>query len=694
MNDKFEKVDPALLERKRIASWWLRFEDLNWPNPDAHDRIKRRAEAMAKSNSTTAMIFGTHFRWDFLPYFTILHDYLATVAEELGKYGLELYDHHSVNLVHRYGTKEEMRHVILHSGPHLPFSPSWEAAATWEYNGSRLNDWRMINVETRKPLWYPQYAAEGFCIRNPEYKDAYKSYLTRLISETGIKGISADDPMHFMHYRSCACPHCLAEFKKRTGLDLPPVTDLNFWGNWENEAWKEWIDMRFDGAIEFWEHIKSAFPKDFRVTTCGANSAAAKANSNASDARCFLAGCNYVNLEMSGNTPPYKHDPLTWNTPVSSRLITSSHHRAAAKEKGVRCFATGFAFVEETANMVWAVNKMLDSDAWISTLKDRLGLPEHILKTLPNESDIVGKAFGFEKENQELFCGEHVGQLAVYFSYETRKHSYFGNLEKGYYKDYSTTLRTLFSKGLSAHTVFDFPADTTDYPVILLPSAMLMTSKEIEALDLYVKNGGVVIANGPCGYPVCKNSWKLPLRPTLKSPADFFNQNPNTPGATGAWTINNTVEPSNEPNEWKCVAERVFYNPHRISDNEIADGLLELVDRFIKPMPVKAISTEGYLVTMFESSEAITVHLLAEDYDTDIDHELDDMRFHRSRVNFINKVEPIGIAEELSFESSTSPKVYTPFNEGETKVVKNDGIVTLRLPEKTAYAILRFEKQS
>ena len=87
---------------KRLINWWLTWEDLNWPNIDISEKIKRRAEKAAEANVTTAVLFGAHFRWDYLPYFTILHDYLATVAEELGKYGIELIDHHSVNLIHRY----------------------------------------------------------------------------------------------------------------------------------------------------------------------------------------------------------------------------------------------------------------------------------------------------------------------------------------------------------------------------------------------------------------------------------------------------------------------------------------------------------------------------------------------------------------------------------------------------------------
>ena len=74
------------MDKRRFTNWWIHWEDLHWPNPDSRDAIKRKAEKYAQANITSAIIFGCHFRWDYLPFFTILHDYLATVAEELGKY--------------------------------------------------------------------------------------------------------------------------------------------------------------------------------------------------------------------------------------------------------------------------------------------------------------------------------------------------------------------------------------------------------------------------------------------------------------------------------------------------------------------------------------------------------------------------------------------------------------------------------
>ena len=201
-------------ESHRIATWWYHLPDLQWPDPDNLDKVRRRAYAYAEANVSAAMLFGAHFRWDWLPFFPLLHDYIATVAEELHNYGIKLFDHHSVCLVHRYTTRAEMRHVMEDSQPHLPLSPTFEAAADWTWRGKKLNDWRMIDVSTRKPLWHPQYTAEGFCPRNPEYAQAYREYVAYLISETGIDGLSADDGRRHPRTRLGRARLCLCDRRR------------------------------------------------------------------------------------------------------------------------------------------------------------------------------------------------------------------------------------------------------------------------------------------------------------------------------------------------------------------------------------------------------------------------------------------------------------------------------------------------
>lgn len=673
-----------------MATWWMHWSDLQWPDADNMDKIKARAEGFAKAGVSAAMLFGAHFRWDYLPVFPLLHDYIATVAQELHSYGIKLFDHHSVSLVHRYNTREEMRRVMVDSGPHLPFSPTFEAAKTWQYKGKYLNDWRMLDVKTGMPLWFPQYTAEGFCHRNPEFRLAYQDYAKYLISETGIDGLSADDAMYFMEYNACGCEHCRQELQRRAGIDLPPVEDRSFWGNWDNPAWHHWLDLRFDASGEFYEQLRSVLPENFMLTGCGVNSASASSLMSATDARTFLRGWNYVNMEMSGNTPPYKHDKLTTNTPVADRLVNASHHQAAARECGTGAFCTGFAHSTKQANVVWSVSKMLGADAWIGTLKARLGLPWHILNTLPGEQDIVGEAFCFEKEHPELFSGEPVGQLGVYFSYETRNHTFYGNLSRGYYQDYSDILRLLFQKSISPHTVFAFPEDSQTIPLILLAGVARMTPAETAAMDRYLAAGGKVIVLGPTPIKGCRHSWTLPNRLEVE-PEEFFITVPDGIHlCPPEWFKNTQVEAPDDPPVWQQVREGLFYHPLRPRDMD-RDSLLELVERFIRPMPVKVVRSKGYLSTMLRDETGITLQFVAEDYDVDIDHQLDEMRVHRSRVNLLTDIAPAGVDGVLCLQTEKIPTVYTPFNKKAVRTTMENGNCTITVPADCSYVLLRFD---
>ena len=340
-----------------------------------------------------------------------------------------------------------------------------------------------------------------------------------------------------------------------------------------------------------------------------------------------------------------------------------------------------------------AVNKALDTDCLFSTLKARLGLPDHMPKKLPEAPEVIAKAFTFEKEHSDLFGGRSLAQVGVFYSDKTRDHTFFGNIRKGYYRDYAHALRLFFGAGISADTLFLFPETPEQYAVVILPSALIMREEELDSMRRYLANVGHVLVCGPSCLPECDSAWVLPTMPKLNNPSDFFDTMANGVALKDAdWIVKTELTPSTEPNEWKAVAEGILYNPHRIGDGELEEAILELVCKYVAKPPVEILYSKGYWITMFETEDAVIAHFLAEDYDTDIDHELDQMRFHRSRVNYINKVELIGIDRTVRLCSDAKVEVYTPFCEESAEVQSNNGTHSITLPEKTSYAIMKFLK--
>jgi hypothetical protein len=476
--------------RYRAVSWWLTWEDLTWPNEALMDKIRRRADRCAASGVNCCIVFGAHFRWDFMPIWGRLHDELRFVADELHQRQIVLFDHHSSVLVHRPRNREESLNIWRRNRHHVPFYPSNETAATWEYNGSRMNDWRMLDVETGQPAYMPAYNAEQFCMNNPAFRDSYGRYVKQLVRETGIDGLMSDDGVFYADWRECKCQHCQERFHKKYGHRLPPVSDTSFWGNRRSEAFADWIEMRFETCGDHLAAVQKALPPGFPFLTCCSSSDGYAMPGFGMSYQDSIKSCNLIMLEMTGSTPSVKG---TWDGRLPSQLL----HLGIASDYHVPCLGLGYGFFPDTAFFVWALNKFLGSDCWFSSLKGRLNAPQTELDTLADDSELVEEGYRWEQSHPHLFTGELDTDVAVFFSRATR--DYYGQCPGDYTDDYQASCLELARMGVLYDVVTDIPQPGKTRRLVLSSAACLSAGERLR-LARFFEGGGTVIATGPAGH--------------------------------------------------------------------------------------------------------------------------------------------------------------------------------------------------
>ena len=473
----------------RAISWWLTWPDLMWPDPRVKERVRRRADEAAKNGVNMAVIFGTHFRWDFMPLWDRLHALFAFIAEELHARDIKLFDHHSSCLVHRPHDGHEMEEIFLKNRHHLPFYPGREAAAHYSFNGDHLNDWRMINLLTGAPDFIPVYTAEEFCMNHPGFRAGYAEYLKRLISACPIDGLMSDDAIFDHGWETCGCDWCRKKFRDGWGHEIAPIEDASFWGNRDSIAFRDYVRFRFASSSDFLRHVRASLPPDLPLMTCCSNSVGTYCTAVGMSYQDFARHSDYVLLEMCGTIPDKKG---RWDAQSASQAL----HMAIAREQGQPSIGLGYGFSEDSADFIWAVNRFLGSEPWFSTLKGRLDPIADHDPMLKDDAALVGHAYQWEQAHQDLLHGEPVADVAVFFSRSTRDSC--AQAEADYVDDYRATCTALLDDNIP-HVVVTRIPEVSECAILVMSSVIALSQEEATALQVYLESGGTVLATGPMG---------------------------------------------------------------------------------------------------------------------------------------------------------------------------------------------------
>lgn len=634
-------------ERYRAVSWWLTWEDFTWPNEALMDKIRRRADRCAESGVNCCMVFGAHFRWDFMPLWGRVHDLLRFTADELHQRKIALIDHHSSVLTHRPRNREEALNIWRRNRHHVPFYPSNETAATWMCDGAHMNDWRMLDVETGEPVYLPAYNAEQYCMNNPTFRGSYVRYVKRLLAETGIDGLMSDDGIFYADWRACSCKYCRERFERSYGHRLPPTTDTSFWGNRGNPAFGDWIQMRFETCAGFLIEIKKALPPGFPFLSCCSSSDGHNMPAYGMSYQDFIRACNLVMLEMTGSTPSIEG---TWGNRLPSQLL----HLGIAREHRAGCFGLGYGFFPDTAFFVWALNKFLGSDCWFSSLKGRLNATDAQLGKIADDSELVHEGYNWEKTHTALFTGEVDADTAVYFSRATR--DYFGQCPADYVNDYYASIQELTSAGVSFDVATSVPR-LTERRLLVLSSAACLSSEERQSLVRYMEGGGTVIATGPCGhYDERARAVAKPWLDTFGITAELTE-----PQRTGSYPPNKNLKPPVEiarcrvkqargPDGWitvKVGKGRFIWRPERMADAGVASSVCTLLQASAKSAVKIGGLPANWRIRQYRDGNRMLMHAIPAKVETALHPELRDQF---SRQHIIEKLRYAPLAGELTLE--------------------------------------------
>ncbi len=666
------KIQSENREHLRAISWWLTYDDFRWPDPDIADKIKRKADNMVRSGCNLAMLFGAHWRWDWLPVWTMLHDLIAAIADELHERGIRVMDHHSAVLAQRYHSVDDLRRIRLRHPHHISPAPTFEIGASWEFDGQKLDDWRMRDVRDGAVCIQSMYDTVEFCMNHPGFVEAYRKYVRKLFAETGIDGLQCDDGMFYSRFSSCGCTHCRTRFRDEYGFELPPADDAGFWGDWSNPAWRRWIDLRYRSAGDFLARVRTAMPAGAGLCTCLSGPIHVAGNATGQGPE-MIDQCNVLMLEMCKNMPDLDGNPTR---PMPSQL----YQLAKAAKRGLPVMSCGYGYTTATADVVWAFSKFLGADSWLSTNKGRLSLRFSDWDRLPDDTELPGRGYRYERDHRTLFDTCPEADVLVYFSEASRR--YYGGGANDYVRDYQEAIWKLFRAGYSVGAAAEIPAPGTA-AALMLSSAGAMSESEREAVAAFAAAGGKVLLTGPCGLldgtgaPTGQFTAQWGLHQQLSAqlrqqefPIDWFIAEPQR-------VLN--------PAQWTELSPNLFYHPGRMQDDSPPDVTA------ILGMP-PAVAPGWFLRRHRDRAGNLLIHGFAAEFDLGFAAAVEALRIPEAPWSnrIIDRVAPRNTARRLEFRlTDARVELFTPLNAQPGSVRSRSGAVEINLPEECFYFIVK-----
>ena len=320
------------------------------------------------------------------------------------------------------------------------------------------------------------------------YNSGYLHVMKDIVAEQlsyGIVGFHIDMlDQGFGPPYGCWCEHCQKTFKAEYGCAMPKGVTWD--GDWDRMLeFRYATSKRFEKAL--YEHIKKLNPK---VTV--------DYNYHGNPPFSWEVGQRPV--QHAGNSDFVTGETGVWGFSALTVGLNAEFYRAAtpdlpfqiAMQRGVRMYHD--QTTRPLNDIRWELLTLLSHGAFV-TIVDKTGFDGWLD---PVAYERMGKAFKEVHNKQYHFGHKQISEVGIYFSSRTRDWIGREQPEK-YFQSFQGAHKAMVYEHIPWSVVLDENANIQTLklsPIILLPSAGIISNDEVELFQHYVKDGGNLIITG------------------------------------------------------------------------------------------------------------------------------------------------------------------------------------------------------
>jgi hypothetical protein len=376
------------------------------------------------------------------------------------------------------GRRDPLREAVASAKPHgVPVI----AYCVVQQGGHFLREhpeWEMVGADG-KPIG-------RFC-----YRSGYLEAMKRLVAEeleAGIAGFHIDMvDQGFGPPYGCWCSTCQKEFREQFGHEMPKGA------SWD-EGWREMLEFRYQSSQRF-EVSLARYIKELRPE------ATVDFNYHGNPPFSFEVGQRPVQHAINGDF--VTGETGVWGFSALGVSFNAEFYRATtpqtpfqvAMQRGVRMYHD--QTTRPLADIRWELMTLLSHGAFV-TMVDKTRFDGSLD---PVAYARIGEAFAEARRKREHFGHEPLHEVGLYYSSSSRdwigreKPAEWMQSILGAHKVCSyehIPFSVILDENVSAEQLRTFP-------VVLLPNVGVLSDREVELFETYVRHGGRVIVTGHSG---------------------------------------------------------------------------------------------------------------------------------------------------------------------------------------------------